>query len=266
MLTIVLAAVLGLFGVVAVFAYAHQANQRALVGQNPEKVLVANAAIPAGTSLNQARQQHLVSSEKVPAKSLSTPVVQSTTDGKLVMNAPVAPGQVLLLNMVGPPGSATSSSFVVPIGYAAVTVDMCIAEAVAGYLVPGSKVAIFDTVTPVSFERTCGASHQALSLAQLQKSGTAVVVQEAQVLAVGPSPVAQGTSASTNVAVNTDPSSSSSGSANTEVLVTLALKQVNAERVMDIAEVGLPYIALLGQGANMTLTPPPHLFQFSQQP
>jgi pilus assembly protein CpaB len=266
MLTIVLAAVLGLFGVVAVVAYAHQANQRAVAGLNPETVMVANAAIPAGTSLNQARKQHLVSLERVPAKSLSTPAVESTTNGRLVMNATVAQGQVLLLNMLGPAGSPTASSFVVPPGYVAVTVDMCIAEAVASYLAPGSKVAIFDTVTPVNFQRTCGASHQALQISQLLKSGTAVVVPEAQVLAVGPSSAAQGTSASTNVTVNTDPTSSSSASANTEVLVTLALKQSNAERVIEIAELGMPYMALLGPGANITLTPPVKVFQFQQQP
>ena len=55
MLTITLAAVLGLLGVVAVVAYAHQANQRAVAGLKAETVLVAKFAIPAGTSRTRHR-------------------------------------------------------------------------------------------------------------------------------------------------------------------------------------------------------------------
>ncbi len=50
-LTVALAGLLALLGVVAVLAYARQANTRALEGMKAETVLAAKSAIRAGTSL-----------------------------------------------------------------------------------------------------------------------------------------------------------------------------------------------------------------------
>src|ERR1700733_14072421 len=129
MLTITLAVVLGLLGVVAGVAYAHQANQRAVAGLKAETVMVAKGVIPAGTSLKTAEEGSLLGTEKVPRTSLSTPAVRSvsSTNGQVV-SANVAKGQILLRNMLGPASAVNeqSSSFLIPKGMVAVTVDMCI--------------------------------------------------------------------------------------------------------------------------------------------
>jgi pilus assembly protein CpaB len=269
MLTITLAAVLGLLGVVAVVAYAHQANQRAVNGLKAETVMVAKAAIPAGTSLNEAQDQKLLGTEKVPVSSLSTTAVQSVTaaNGQLAVSATVAPNQILLANMLTSAANATpAGSFVVPPGMVAVTVNMCMSEAVADYLAPGSPVAVFDTIAGKGsqIQRSCDAQHQILNANAIEHGGAAtlLLLPMAKVLAVGQAPVAQSTSSANAPTATADPSSSSSSA---EVLVTLAVSQTDAERLILTEEVGMPYLALLGQGSVMKPAGPVSLFPFQQQ-
>jgi pilus assembly protein CpaB len=270
-LTIALAGMLALIGAVAVLAYARQANVRAVDGLKAETVLAATGVIRAGTSLATAQHEDLLTSEKVPVASLSTGPVHSVTatNAHLVMSANVAKGQVLLQNMLASAASVTASGgFVIPTGMVAVAVNMCVSEAVADYVTPGSYVAVFDTLASAQgtqVQRSCDTSHQAISgaIRSAQSASTLLVLQKAEVLAVGQDPVTQSTSGGNGVAVTTDPSNSSSSSPD-EVLVTLAVNQADAERLILIDEVGLPYMALLGPNSNTAFTPPVNLFQ--QQP
>jgi pilus assembly protein CpaB len=249
LLTITLAAVLGLLGVVAILAYVRQANERAVDGLKAETVLVAKGPIPAGTLLSKAQADQLLSTEKVPDSSV-TDAVQSVTAVNAVeaFTGPVATGQVVLANMLGPASSVTANSGLgVPKDMVAVTINMCVSEAVSGYVTPGSYVAVFDTVVndaanPVS--RSCDTGHQALgsSIGDANVATTLLVLERAQVLAVGPS---AGSTSSSSVAQATEQASAASSSSG-EVLVTLAVDQADAERVILLDEVGLPYMALLG--------------------
>jgi len=273
LLTITLATVLALLGAVAVLAYARQANQRAVDGLKAETVMYALHQIPAGTSLSKAQAEGLLSTEKVPNSSLSTnSAIHSVTaeNGHKVVGSAVPAGQVLLQNMLTTAADvAANGGFVIPKGMVAVTVNMCIAEAVAQYVTPNTNVAVFDTVAPSTVQRTCDADRPQIG-GTIKNNGAAttlLVIKKAEVLAVGPNPNSQGTSTGSNVSVTTDPeSSSSSSSSDEEVLVTLALDQADAERLILSAEVGLPYMALLGQDATMAFTPPVNLFQQPQQP
>jgi pilus assembly protein CpaB len=272
LLTITLAAVLAMLGVVAVLAYVRQANERAVNGLKAETVMVANGAIPAGTSLSKAQQEHLLSTEKVPDSSLTTPAVQSVTAANehLVMSSAVAKGQVLLQNMVASAASVTANGgFLIPSGMQAVAINMCIPEAVAGYLTPGSRVDVYNTIASSNqIQRTCDTSRSFISgsgIADNKFNTTLIVLKNAEVLAVGQNPATPSTSGDNSATVTTDPSSSSSSSQD-EVLVTLAVNQADAERLILIGEVGLPYMALLGSNANTAFTPPVNLFQPQQQP
>ena len=57
MLTVALAALLAVLGIVAVLTYVGKANQRAIAGMKAVSTLVAKDAIPAGTSANDALQK-----------------------------------------------------------------------------------------------------------------------------------------------------------------------------------------------------------------
>ncbi len=264
--TITLAAVLALIGIVAVLAYVRQANERAVNGLKAETVEVAAAPIVAGTSLKEAKSEGRLTTEKVPESSLSTPAVQSVigSNEDLVVSATVAKGQVLLQNMLTSAsayGAPTSSSFVIPPNMVAVTINMCVSEAVADYVVPGSNVAVFDTLTgnDSQVDRTCDTGHQVLTAGAV--AGTLLVLAKAEVLAVGVNPGTSSTSGASSVAATTDPASSTSASADGEVLVTLAVDQADAQRLILLDEVGLPYLALLGSSANLQFGPAPNEFQ-----
>ncbi len=69
-----------------------------------------------------------------------------------------------------------------------------------------------------------------------------MVLPRVQVLSVGSAAIGQGTSTSTTTAT---PAATSNGSTQGNVLVTLAVSQRDAERVIQITETGLPYLALL---------------------
>lgn len=267
LVTITLAAVLALIGIVAVLAYVRQANERAVNGLKAETVEVAAAPIATGTSLSEAKSEHKLTTEKVPESSLSTPAVQSVTGSNedLVVSAPVAKGQVLLQNMLASAASVAQSGvsgFTVPNGMVAVAVNMCISEAVAGYITPGSYVAVFDTTVGGSadVQRSCDTGHQALgtgAIANTNLANTQLVLAKAQVLAVGQNSGAAGASGASSVSATTDPSAASTDG---EVLVILAVNQADAERVILLDEVGLPYLALLGSSSDVAPGSPVNLF------
>jgi pilus assembly protein CpaB len=270
LLTITLAAVLALLGVVAILAYVRQANERAVNGLKAETVVWAKDPIAPGTSLRQAQQGGLLATETVPESSLTTAAVESVTptnEHKVVTSA-VAKGQILLQNMLGASvNNASANGFVVPKGDVAVSVTMCVPEDVADYVTPGSNVAVFDTLVVLSpgqqITPSCASGHPAVSSGQIQNTNlasTVLVLPSVEVLAVGQNPGSQGTSGSNSAATATDPSSSSSSSG--DVLVTFAVNQNEAQKLILLQEVGIPYLALLGpQSGSLGPDAPIGLFQ-----
>jgi pilus assembly protein CpaB len=246
LLTITLAAVLAMLGLVAVLAYVHQANERAVNGLKAETVIVASDPITAGTSLSEAKAEHELSNETVPVSSLSAGAVQYVTNANehQVVSADVAKGQVLFQDMLAKAGSVTlgSSGPVLPLpkGDIGVTMEICLDADVAGYPQPGSYIAVFDTYpTSGSMTYTC-TSHQAqgkaLALAR-------IIVNRVEVLSVTPvSP--QGNS---STAVDADPTNQASLVTNAgEVLVTLAAtSQIMGENLTLINTAGDPTFGLL---------------------
>ena len=246
-LTIALAVVLAAVGTVAVLGYVHQANNRAVEGVKAVNVIVAESAIPSGTSAGQALREGQLGSERLPVASVPADAVRSITPdlAGLVTSADVQSGQLLLRPMLVT-GSQVTGGVAIPRGMVAVTVQLCLPEDVAGYVTAGAKVAVFDTYTKgkgnsSGQQRTCNIQHGTVSPGG---ANTAMVLPAAEVLSVGPAPsTAQSTGAGgTGVLSSSAVSSTASQGA---VLVTLALQQADAERVIQIAEVGMPYLALL---------------------
>ncbi len=96
-------------------------------------------------------------------------------------------------------------------------------------------------------------SHQSQASGSI---GTRIVLPHTLVLSVGQAPGSQGTSAGTISTV----ANASAGQLNGAVLVTLAVNQDDAQRLIFIDEVGLPYLALLSSASqpgfdSNTLTP-----------
>jgi pilus assembly protein CpaB len=238
-LAIATALLLAVIGTGAVLAYVRQANARALAGLKPVTVLVAQREIPAGTPASGAWQDGSLREETLPARSVSPDAIGSITAdlGSLVMSSDVMPGQVLLRQMLVP-AALVSGGLAIPGSMVAVTIPLCMPEAVAGYVHAGSQVAIFDTFSSQSLSSSESCSQSGVSR-QGQASGTVetrVVLPRVLVLAVGGPSSSQGGSGS-----GLGAGSQSQGG----VLVTLAVDQADAERVIELTETGLPYLALL---------------------
>jgi len=253
-LTVMLAVLLAVLGTGAVLLYVHQANTRALAGQRAVTALVAQGLVPAGTTASAAVHEGLLASQTLPAGSVPADAVHFITPAmsSLVVSADVQPGQLLLRPMLVT-AVQTTGALSIPAGMLAVSIRVCLPAAVAGYVHLGSQVAVFDTYVPhgtLSDSAGCQGQHTQ----QAQNARTRMVLPKAQVLSVG-SAAANAQQAATAAAngnsggVFSGGNSSNSNNANSgqevPVLVTLAVTQANAERLILLSQTGLPYLALL---------------------
>jgi pilus assembly protein CpaB len=140
----------------------------------------------------------------------------------------------LLLRPMLVPAAQVTGALAIPRGMMAVTIALCIPEAVAGNLRAGSEVAVFNTfaghASTLTAGPNCTGPHQQQAYGSVR---TQVVLSRVEVLSVGPS------------AASTRASNGSSVSTQNGQLVTLAVSQADAERVIGATEAGLPYLALL---------------------
>ena len=246
-LTIVLAVALAVLGTVAVLAYVNQADARAVEGQKAVTVLVASKTIPSRTTAGDAKSS--LRTETLPASSVSSEAVAEITPDQeaLVTSTDLSPGQVLLKSMLVSAEQA-SGGLAVPEGKVAVTITLCKAEMVAGNVRVGSQVAVFGTVVTgadAAAQPNCTGQHKQ----QIGKGigNTRVVVPKVQVLAIGPasSATSQDDSRTTNAASGT------ASAQNDVTLVTFAVNQDDAERLILLTQTGLPYLAVLGPSAQI---------------
>jgi len=267
LLTIVLAGLLAVVGAVAVLAYVGQANKRAIAGDIPVTVLAAKNPILAGTSLKDAKDQLIT--ETVPAKSLSgvpgAPVtkINSGNENK-VLSGLLGQGQLLMSPMLVTAAKRATSNVTIPPNKVAVTIALCIPEAVAGWVTAGSRVSVFGTYVPsydsgkVTLQRACNVGHQS---AQGGTVHTQLVagLSDLEVLSVGVA-APGGPTASSAISSVQALSENSSVTSQGAVLVTLAVDPSVAGKLIQVAEVGMPYLALNPPGANPAFGPSTTLF------
>jgi len=256
-LAIVLAVLLAVLGTAGVLAYVHQADRRALARMQAVTTLVAQQQIPAGTSAASALRDGLLKSQALPAASVPSDAVRSITAGLdgLVMSAAVPSGQLLLRPMLVTAAQATATgALAIPKGMIAVTIPLCLSEAVAGYVQPGSEVAVFDTypTKKASLQESCGQSGQSNQSHGPGAAVTRVLLPRVLVLATGAAAASGTTGGTTSTTASggvlshnssqADPAASVPSGA---VLVTMAVSQANAEKLILLTRAGLPYLALL---------------------
>jgi pilus assembly protein CpaB len=247
-LTIALAVLLAVLGTAGVLVYVSHANSRAIAGQKAVNVLVAQKLIPSGTPAGEAQRQGLLKSETLPAASVPADAVTVLTPGlkTLVTSADVPSGQLLLRPALVTQAQATSG-LAIPSGMVAVSVLFCLPEAVAGNVQAGSKVAVFDTVvsgnSTMSAQSACSGPHQWLAG---DSATTRLMLPKVQVLSVGP---ASGNAGGGTVSGN------SASSQNVE-LITLAVSQADAQKLIVTTQDSLPYLALVNDQSSLSVTAP----------
>lgn len=215
-----LAAVLAIAAAAAADAAVKQARATAVAGLQPVTVLIAQRDIPAGTRAGAALASGFLRDEQYPRASVppgALAALTAATSG-LLTDASLSPGSILTRATLG--GRArTTSGLPVPSGLIVVTVQVCTAQAVAGYVQAGSHVAVY------SAAGSCGTS-QAGARAHL-------VIARVLVLATGLAP-----------AIAPPPAGiGSSSQQSATILITLAVAPADVPAVMALGESA--YLALL---------------------
>ncbi len=238
------AVLLAVIGTGAVYAYVRHADDRAVADQQPVSVLIVQKLIPAGTSAREVRTGGYVREDHVPASATPAGAVRSisTSWGKDVATAAVRPGQVVLRDMFGST-VPTTSGLSIPNGKVAVTVKLAIEADVAGYVQPRSQIAVFDTFVLLNGRNA--PSGDSTGSNKKDNWATKLLLPRVDVLAVSQA-APDGTKAGLDDA----------NQGTTEaLLVTVALTQKDAERLIHVAQTGRPYAALLSDSSKTAPAP-----------
>ncbi len=240
------AVALALVGCVAVAVYAKGADTRALRGQQAVRVLVAHAKIPAGTTGQQIRDGHLADVVTVPAATAPADALSAVDDDLLTLavTADQQPRQLLLRGGFGTP-AANSGGLTIPDGQLALSVSMRVPAQVAGYVQPGSEVTVFDTFNVAEGHAPAPVpAGDGLASNHAYDQATRLLLPKVKVLAVGAR-----TTEKAGGAALTSGSGTSGGDAQT-VLITVAVSQDQAQRLVHATQTGVLYLALLGTGTD----------------
>jgi pilus assembly protein CpaB len=228
---IFVAIVLAALGTAGVLFYAVTADKRARANIDGVTVAIADKPLPLGTSGAQIRAQKLIRLEKLPKESVPSDYLADVGADldKLVLTSDLAPGQVLLRAMFGAQATVTSG-LTLPDGKLAVTVQTGVPEQVAGYVRKGSHVAVFLTYKLVDKNGQ-----------ETKVQRTRVLLDDVEVLTVGTYQPPSDTTTSNGTATN----------ANGQLLVTLAVDQAQAERVIEGLNTGKLYLGLLNENVDV---------------
>jgi len=229
---IIITVVLALGAGVLVFAYVSGADSRAMADQDTATVWVTEDVVPAGTTLAEAQGSGLITQATVPVR-LQPAGALATVEGvnaNLVTLADLPSGQVVLAAAVGAE-VPEDWPIEVPEGQMAVTVLLDDPSKVGAFLRPGSHVAIFDTYAEAPDDVEGGGT---------PVFQTRALLEDVVVLAVGE--------------VTDEIAESASSEAWNAQLVTLALTQEQAERLVHAIRTGALHFALLGENTVVDAT------------
>jgi pilus assembly protein CpaB len=247
---VVLAIVLAVLGTGAVLLYVNSARNTVANGQRAVHILVAKDRIPAGTSGDRIRSQDLAEDLVVPASTVPDDALSKlpTDLDKLVITADVQARQVLLRGMFGQ-ATKLSGGLDIPEGTVALSVAINVNQQVGGFVRPGSQVAIFDTYGIDDSGKATGIA----SNGNGGKATTRVLLPRVEVIAVGVFG-ANGVT-SNQVQANGDRSGNQNQNQGGQIVVTVAVTQVDAERLILASQTGTLYFALLTDSSNVKPDP-----------
>jgi pilus assembly protein CpaB len=227
---LIAAVIVAALGTALIFVYVNGVNDRAVADQQPQVVLFAKSTIPAGTSAKDAAASGALVQKKIAKDSVAVGALSDITpiDNQVAL-APVYQGQQIVSQMFGAQG--TTSSLPIPGNDLAMSVQLNDPARVAGFVEPGSNVAIFITLPP-----------QAGGTNKLQ---TKLLLPKTQVIAVGPTTTTSQTS-----------TNSQTGQTNTEqisrAILTLAVTQKEAEQIIFGQGQGQLYFGLLTSNSRVS--------------
>jgi pilus assembly protein CpaB len=236
---------LAVVGAVAVLLYVGRADARALAGKQVVTVLVAAKKVPLGTSARHADSDGLFRKAEMPKETVPSDALSEVGSdlADLVTSADIQPGQLVLRPMFVTEAQRPGG-LAIPDGKIAVSVALGAPQRVAGYVQVGSKIAIFDTFNVAEGQGRTSAGDPLSQRQHKYNQATRVVLASVEVIALGPkTPDAgkDGDSTKQSGAL----ASQTAGTASDIVLVTVAVDQAEAEKLVHTAQTGALYLALL---------------------
>jgi pilus assembly protein CpaB len=230
------AMVIAALGAAMVLLYANGQSAKAVADQHLVKVLTATGEINTGESATQAQSEGKFALTEVPKSTVVVGAVTSIdTMGDQVALAPIYPGEQILAVKFGTTAASTQT-LPVPKGKVAISVQLDDPGRVAGFLTPGSHVAIFVTIK----DSTTGLV-----------TVTRILVSSVEVIGVGPTTILTGTPDSST------PAATATGAVPQTVL-TVALPQHDADRVIFASNADVVSFGLLGRGTTPKADPGVH--------
>ena len=223
---LLVAVVLAVFGTGLVYAYASGAESRALAGQQPVEVLVVVGSVPAQMSAAEAVEQGLLEVRSLPRRAVPEGGVSQVEEleGRVAASELFAGEVVLPGRFVDP---SVSGALSIPAGMLAVSVELTDPGRVAGFVVPGSEVAIFDTF---DLPKDPGAVEV--------EQATRLLLPRVKVLAAGPTSVRTAAAQPKQEApVEETPVATS--------VLTVAVDQAGAEKLVHATQTGAVSFGLL---------------------
>jgi pilus assembly protein CpaB len=251
-LSIIMALVVALLGVVGVVAYASAADKRAVAGQETSLVYISKGQVPVGTTAREAVAQRLIEQESVVRKGVpvgALALVDGTND-TLVATSVIMPGEIVLASRFGHPAAQDTTS-TIPDGKVAVTVSLPDPQRIAPLLEPGAHIVVFDTFNardPKAKLLLPDGRH--LTDEQPIVKVTRVLLPDVEVIGVGdatttaiPTPTPSTTTDTKAKTPLADP--------NAAVLITVAVTPGQATSLVHGIQTGALYAALRGTGAKV---------------
>ncbi len=228
-LLLLAALVVAALGTTGVFLYVNSVDERAAADYEVVEVLVATTPIAGGTTAQAAQDAGALELRQFLAASVAGVDALSDISGiaDKVALAPIAAGQPIVAGQFGDPGQ--NSVLPIPDGKLASSFQLDDPARVAGFVGPGSKVAVFLT------------SAEAAGANEGEES-TRILLPEVEVIAAGTTTVVT-TTTGTGEEVQTEEIP--------KAILTLALDQTQAQKMIYGSQHGTMYFGLLNDKSEV---------------
>lgn len=232
-LAIIVAVVLAALGTAGVLFYVSKADARALEGQQAVTVLVAKDAIPAGTAAKDAKVS--LAAETMPASSVPSGSLAAIDKAlnDYVLSRNVAQGELLTRRMLIK--KSAQNEVVLPKGKLAVSIPVEGAEGAGSQFRAGFKVAVFDTFN--AKKGAYGETHtgeKALTFGEGELQATRLLLAKIEV-----------------ISIIAEKDKKDSGSQFGKFLITVAVSQPQAEKLIHAINTGLVTLAQVNDDSKV---------------
>ncbi len=224
---LLLATLVALIGTALVVVYVRSADNRAQEQFDTVEVLRATQSIEAGETIEAATSAGKIASEAVPKNQVLDGAMQSVDalKGEVAVTTIFAGEQIIPAKFGG---AAQGQALAIPEGMQAISVELTDSARVSGFVSPGSEVAIYhiEPMLDVTHDESGNTNVlQGVSGGSVPPNGVVrLLLKRVLVLGVG--------STSTTTTTSTSPDGAATTEEVPRTLLTVAVNQTDAERLM----------------------------------